>query len=277
MQLKHQLATRVFAAELEEAFERGRNEGLPFKGLPSFAGWSQPVGYQFSRSHFDSYLAYERDVRRALRSVQCGRAHELERCRALQDARRARLVRHQRQVLRLSVAVKRIEAELLAVRKAVDAELETGRGHACTVAAMRVAPNRPVGVREFPSVSAFVEEDRRRAPAWPERMAAGGSDHGHHWRLENPIRRWLTTRWRLSWLCMGDPTYEVYAVEFTDEDSQAGPLGRVWLLGVVNDEKVFRQAISELELHAQRERNSLVVIAERVRDTAAGQSAPPVA
>jgi hypothetical protein len=79
----------------------------------------------------------------------------------------------------------------------------------------------------------------------------------------------------VSWLCMSDPTYEVYAVEFTDEHSDAEPsLGRVWLLGVVNDEKVFRRAISELELHAQKERNSLVLVAERVRDVAAGQSAP---
>jgi hypothetical protein len=110
---------------------------------------------------------------------------------------------------------RRIEAELSAVRDAVDGELEEGRGRSCVVDAMRRAPNRPFGVREFRDVEAFVAEDPRRAlQDSSTQRNLGGAEYGYRWRLEDPIRRWSTTRWRISWLCVDDPTYELYAVEF---------------------------------------------------------------
>jgi hypothetical protein len=90
----------------------------------------------------------------------------------------------------------------------------------------------------FVSVEAFVHGDRRRVH-WGAggRMGAGGEDYGFRWRLENPLRRWLTTRWRVSWLSIADresvtPTYEVYAIEFPGGDLSE-ETGRVWLMGKI--------------------------------------------
>jgi hypothetical protein len=163
-----------------------------------------------------------------------------------------------------------IWGQLHLAHRAVDAELEYGRGYAYTVEAMRSAPMRPLGVREFASVEAFVRGDRRRVHWGVDgRMGAGGEDYGFRWRLENPLRRWLTTRWRVSWLSVADtegetPTYEVYAVEFPGGGSSE-ETGRVWLLGEIQSRDTIRAILPELEQHAQGERNSLAVLAQQIQ------------
>lgn len=166
-----------------------------------------------------------------------------------------------------------IRDQLHEVRRVVDRELEFGRGYACTVDAIRSAPTRPRGVREFASVKAFVQGDRRRAH-WraDRRMGAGGEDYGFKWRLENPLRRWLTTRWRVSWLSIAaregeTPTYEVYAIEFPGGDISEDS-GRVWLMGKIERRDTICAILPELERLAQRERNSLVAVARRIQNAA---------
>jgi hypothetical protein len=163
--------------------------------------------------------------------------------------------------------------QLHEVRWAVDRELEFGRGYACTVEAIRSAPTRPLGVRELASAEAFVGGDRRRVHWGADgRIGAGGEDYGFKWRLENPLRRWLTTRWRVSWLSIADkaneaPTYEVYALEFPGRDLSEGS-GRVWLMGRIESRDTIRAILPDLEQRAQRERNSLVVVAQRIHGAA---------
>jgi hypothetical protein len=164
-----------------------------------------------------------------------------------------------------------IRDQLHEARRVVDRELEFGRGYACTMEAIRSEPTRPRGVHEFANVELFVRSDRRRAH-WGAggRIDAGGEDYGFRWRLENPLRRWLTTRWRVSWLSIADrtsetPTYEIYAIEFPGRDPSEGG-GRVWLMGRIESRDTIRAIMPELEQRAQRERNSLVVVAQRICD-----------
>jgi len=97
-------------------------------------------------------------------------------------------------------------------------------------------------------------------------------DYGYNWRLENPLRRWVTTRWRVSWLCLSeaqhqDATDEVYAVEHIDQPGDV-ETGRVWLMGTIPDRHIINEILPELETHAQHERNSLVVVAARISEAA---------
>ncbi len=84
------------------------------------------------------------------------------------------------------------------------------------------------------------------------------------------MRRWLTTRWRVSWLSIADrdgvtPTYEVYAIEFVGADLSE-ETGRVWLMGKIESRDTIREILPELERRAQGERNSLVVVAQRIQN-----------
>jgi hypothetical protein len=279
------------------------------KGVPAFDPWTKRVEFEATPSLFDSLVAFERDLLEQLRRLQRERwverqdhadlqqdleeAEELTRC-ATEELRgiawpyrwklrlfkpwlktmaeaRFEFARHQEKSAQLEGIQRYLEAELRTARRAVDAELETGRGHLCTVEAMRTPPTRPVGVREYKSVRAFVDEDPRRGlnggPGLPD---AGGEDYGWNWRLENPIRRWETTRWRLSRLSVSttgeEPTYEMYAVQLGEMDSTTRE--RVWLMGVVPDRRKVAEILSEFEIHAQRERNSLVAVASKINDVA---------
>jgi hypothetical protein len=258
------------ARTLEEAFERGRavgrREGLAFEGIPPCSPWTTGASFRFERSWFDSFVAYERELLEQLRALQQQRWLQ-----SLDPATRSSRNDIQVQVAGLVGRLQhQIERELRSARSAVDAELETGRGRSCTVAAMRAAPNRPVGVREVLEVGRFVADDPRRSlPDWPARRDAGGADYGWKWRLEDPLRPWTTSRWRVSWLCIDDPTYEVYAIERLKNPFGRGPnTGRVWLFGVLRDHQFVDTALRELERYAQAERNSLVVVAKAVRDAA---------
>jgi hypothetical protein len=293
--------------ELEEAYQRGlqqgRNEarfGPLLAELPAFEPWTDGVRFEPKRSWFDSLIAFERGLTENLRDIELARwtlqqertelageivatggdrgsgvrewlalaAHRLHSSRL-----QARLRDCQQQITLAEHAQRLIATQLQMTRDAVDAELEYGRGYVCTVEAMRSAPTRPRGVHEFASVEAFVHGDHRRAHLRGDpRMGAGGEDYGFHWRLEHSLRRWLTTRWRVSWLSITDhagetPTYEVYAIEFPggklSEES-----GRVWLIGKIENRDTIRSILPELEQHAQRERNSLIVVAQRIRDAA---------
>ena len=161
------------------------------------------------------------------------------------------------------------------VRRAVDAELEYGRGYACTAEAIRSPPLRPLGVREFASVGEFVDSDRRRMLiAADGQVGAGGEDYGHRWWLEHPLHRWRTTHWRVSWLSITDiagepPTYEVYAIEFPEKRSNGS--GRVWLMGEIQSRKAINAILPELQEHAEGERNSLVVVTRQIHDAASAE------
>jgi hypothetical protein len=166
----------------------------------------------------------------------------------------------------LRILEQNVADELSKVRAAVDSELEDGRGRAFIVDAMRTAPNRPRGVREYRDIDEFVREDPRRALGRPGVTDAGGMDFGYRWRLEDPVQRWKTTEWRVSWLGLDDPTHEIDAIERLHWHSDdARTTGRVWLLGAVPDKEDVYRVTSELERYAQRERNSLVVLAQAVR------------
>jgi hypothetical protein len=96
---------------------------------------------------------------------------------------------------------------------------------------MRSVPNRPSGVREYRDIGEFLREDAER-PAWAGASDKGGLVFGDWWRLEDQVRRWDTTRWRVSWL--DDSTREVYAIECVEPRPSARPTtARVWLLGVL--------------------------------------------
>ncbi len=276
-----------------------------FKGLPAFEPWTQAVEFESKPALIDALVAYERSLVQQLRQIQrehwiehlenshltqgLEEAHDFAR-RAPEELRdiawphrwKLRLLkpwvntvfeakrdftRHEEAATQMARIQRVIEAELITAQQAVDAELDTGRGHKCTVEALRAAPVRPATVREYPDIRTFLDDDPRRAliggPGLPD---AGGEDHGWEWHLENPLRRWEITRWRLSWLCMETggykPTYEIYAVEIIQTDPPAK--GRVWLMGVIRDRHRVVDVLSELEQYAQRERNSLVLVASRI-------------
>jgi hypothetical protein len=276
-----------------------------FKGLPAFAPWTQRVEFEAKPTLIESLVTFERCLLEQLRRIQRERwverrghadlQHDLEEVEELAGRAPEELsdiawpyrwkLRLSKPWLKAAAEVRRefaehlersgqmaeiqrlIEAELSTMQRAVDAELDTGRGHACTVQAMRAAPVRPVGVREYPVIDAFLDQDsRRELIGGPGPRDAGGQDYGWYWRLENPLRRWETTRWRLSWLCVGTageaPTYEIYAVEIGETEGLSR--GRVWLMGVVLDGRRIADILSDLEQHAQGERNSLVVVASRI-------------
>ncbi len=304
--------------ELDEVYRRGLEQGRKeakfgslLRDLPAFPPWTTGVRFRQTRSWFDGFVDFERNVTEDLRAAERAR-WTLERVRAkLVDqieatagghasgawerfglilARRLRwivtvqlpevalnpraeLEDCERELVLAKRAQRFIRDQLHEVRSAVDRELEFGRGYTCTAEAIRGAPTRPRGVREFASVEAFVHGDRRRLH-WGAggRMGAGGEDYGFRWRLENPLRRWLTTRWRVSWLSIADregvtPTYEVYAIEFPGGDI-SDETGRVWLMGKIESRDTIHAILPELERRAQRERNSLVVIAQRIQNAA---------
>lgn len=185
----------------------------------------------------------------------------------------AMLVDRQRRESALRNLEQSISEELSRVGAAVDAELEEGRGRACVVDAMRRVPNRPTGVREYRDVHHFAQEDPRRALSTGRGgIDAGGMDFGFKWRLEDPVQRWNTTRWRVSWL--DDSTFELYAIEYMKPQLPNGPVtDRVWLLGVLHDRADVDDLILEFETYAQHERNSLVAVAHAVSAAGRGRSA----
>jgi len=293
--------------------EGERRVGRPFKGIPRVSPWNIGVEFRFDTSWFESYAAYERDAREELRQVQRWRwleakqggqaedrlreAREAERAQleSLRDSRRRwRALRRAAQAWRAEIfsleagaatqearearlrqLEQTIEDEIHAAVRAVDAELEEGRGRRCVIDAMRAQPQRPPGVRELRDLGAFIDGDRRRGVIdWPERHDAGGADFGFYWRLEDPLRRWETTEWRVSWLCIGeDPTHELYALEFLPEAGRRDQrTGRVWLLGKLSDWNAVEAAIGDLERYAQRERNSLIAVATAVRNASRDQA-----
>jgi hypothetical protein len=242
------------------ALEEWRRGSSPFAGVPPVDLVTRGASYAFRETFFDSFVDYEREVTGVLRDIE--RACWQALVRGGEDAGRQIALLHQ---FRREV----VTDELWRVRSAVDAALERGDGRRCVVEAVRATPNRPDGVFEFASVEAFVAEDGRRAiGGWPQRHDAGGADYGVHWRLEDPLRRWEATTWRVSWLGIdADPTDEVYAIE-----SQGRPLrkedssryGRVWLLGRLRTEQSVDDVVQERMLYAMRERNSLVAVAKAV-------------
>jgi hypothetical protein len=230
------------AAQLERLGPRGIARSTVLPGAK----------YEFRGGHFRSAIRYEREVMANLRHLQMLRA-----------ARPAFV-----DLLALEGEVK---DELRIARRTVDELRDEGLGRACTVKAMRASPQRPPSVREYPTFTEAVEEDPRRAlPDWPAREDLSGADVGFRWSLENPIRRWETTTWRISWL---EETEEVYAIELPDR-GRLSKRRRVWILGKLQSWEAVHGALWELQCHAMDERNSLVVAAERVaraaRDEAAG-------
>jgi hypothetical protein len=251
-------------SDIEEAFERGRQvgrqEGLAFEGVPRL-GPLPGAEFRFVDSWFESYVEYERRVVDNLRRVQ-----------------HLRWLKH-REPLDLEAIEGDVLRELRRVQRAVDVEREEGRGRACVVAAMRALPQLPGSVREYGSMAEFVAEDERRAVFdWPAREDLGGADFGLWWSLENPFKRWLTTGWRISWLCEegkfmgaddlvhdddGEATTELYALEFPNRDGGRRH-GRVWLLGKLRTRAAVDRALFDLQVHAIRERNSLIAAADAV-------------
>jgi hypothetical protein len=288
--------------------EQGRMEakfGPLLEALPAFEPWTTGAHFERKRSWFDSLVAYERSVTGSLREAEKVRwalertlaRLELEIEAAAEDSMPLSTRTHRlllSRLLRIASGrapaldphteledckdeinlVDRIQAiisnQLYLVRQAVDAELEYGRGHAWTIEAMRSPPQRPRGVRELAGVQVFVAGDQRRGYlAVDGHLDAGGEDYGFRWRLEHPLLRWRTTRWRISWLCITDnpgdlPTYEVYAIEFPHE--RLGETGRVWLLGEIHSRATIEALLPELEKHAQEERNSLVVASQQIQN-----------
>jgi hypothetical protein len=61
-----------------------------------------------------------------------------------------------------------------------------------------------------------------------------------------------------------EPTHEMYAVEIIQTNPPAK--GRVWLIGIARDRQRVIEVLAELEQYAQRERNSLVLVATRISD-----------
>lgn len=294
----------AYKAGLLEGEQRARQ---PFEGIPPVGPWTHGVEFRFDISWFESYAAYERGAREELRRVQNWRwleakqgGREEDRLRETQkegreeldstrDSRWARRARRriarawQAEIGRLEAGAaiqearearlqqleRAIRDEIHAAVRAVDTELEEGRGRQCVIDAMRAQPQRPAGVRELRDLETFIDGDRRRRILdWPERRDAGGADFGFCWRLEDPFRRWETTEWRVSWLCMDDdPTRELYALEFVpDAGGNGRRTGRVWVLGKLSDWDTVKAVVGDLELYAQKERNSLVAVATAVRD-----------
>jgi hypothetical protein len=298
---------------LEQGRKEAKYDPL-LEDLPAFEPWTSGAHFEPMRSWFDSLLSYERAVTENLRDAEEAR-WMLERTHAklarkteaaakdstpitwpqftmvrwLRATRLLRIVLGRvlapdprselkdcgREMALVDRAQRLIWNQLHLVRRAVDAELEYGRGYACTVEAIRSPPLRPLGVREFASVGEFVDGDRRRMLMTADgQVGAGGEDYGYRWRLEHPLHRWRTTRWRVSWLSITDmagepPTYEVYAIEFPGERSNES--GRVWLMGEIQNRKAINAILPELEEHAQGERNSLIVVARQIHDAASAE------
>jgi len=259
-----------FDRGFEEGLRLGRVEGHLFEDLPR-TGALPGARFAFYRSLFDSYADYERQAIAQLRAIQHVRW----------SARRGDpdpSSRAEVEAVRLDELEAAASRELWRARVAVDAELEAGRGRACVVEAMRAQPQTPASVAEY-AMEEFVAEDRRRGVFdWPARLDLGGADFGSAWSLEDPFRRWLTTGWRISWLCdhdkfMGDDelvhgdgdeaTAEVYALEVWPRDVDRRE-ARVWLLGKLHTRAAVDRALDDLQLHAMRERNSVVAAAEAV-------------
>lgn len=298
---------------LEQGRKEAKYDPL-LEDLPAFEPWTSGAHFEPMRSWFDSFLSYERAVTENLRTAEEAR-WTLERTRAklarkteapvkdftpsawsrftvirrLRSSRLSRIALGRvlapdprseledcdREIALVDRVQRFISNQLYLVRRAVDAELEYGRGYACTVEAIRSPPSRPLGVHEFVSVGEFVDGDRRRMLMTADgQVGAGGEDYGYRWRLEHPLHRWRTTRWRVSWLSITDmagepPTYEVYAIEFPGERSSES--GRVWLMGEIQSRKAINAILPELEEHAQGERNSLVVVARQIHDAASAE------
>lgn len=256
-----------------EGFEEGRRVGqrdeFGPRGIPS-SSLLPGAQYEFRRSYFDSFVQYERDVLANLRHLQMvrwGREREPELGRLEQEVR----------------------TELRRAREAVDAELEADRGRSATVAALRATPQVPSSVREYRDPREFLLEDPRRGHETESgSVELGGADFGFWWGLEHPFKRWLTTGWRISWLCetekfmfggdgnshsdKGDATTELYAVESL-KGATAVPPPRVWLLGKLRTRAAVDRALGDFDLEAMRERNSLVAAAEAVARVAREEGA----
>jgi hypothetical protein len=167
-----------------------------------------------------------------------------------------------------------------------DAFLEEGCGRPCVAAALRAVPQRPETVAEYDAAAAFVTEDVRRGTIYPTHVSLRpDGTFGVEWRLENPFRRWETTSWSIGWLCgpfkdvreaaEGEPwfeeeeqeanaTHEVYAIESLDDSDPFAEDGRVWLLGRIHKRAGLKRALGEMQLHAMRDRNSLIAAADAV-------------
>lgn len=279
-------------SEFERGHRIGRAEGYaraveewqrrdnPFRGLPEISPITRGAAYEFRTSYFDSYCDYERRVTQVVRKMQRERWYvhsELRQARERGENARRRELMDRSEVL-LSFQRDALE-ELGLVRRAVDSELSRGAGRRCVVDAMRCEPTRPHGVRIYPNVEAFVEDDPRRALRdWPQRRDAGGMDFGFTWLLEEPLRRWETSRWRISWLCQDPATYEVYGIERLSNVSEHSPTtGQVWLLGRIPSRELLDSALEELEVHAQRERNSFAAAARAVARVSRQAAHSPIA
>jgi hypothetical protein len=293
-------------AGFDEGVKVGRTEGMGFTAIPALVGVTRGASFAYERSWFHAYVAYERDLLDDLRRVQRERwilagdgeaVHErLEEAQRVLKAVEARLatvsiverwwlrrtqpsidvwrealearLEHDARDARLAQLQRRIEDELWPVREAVDEQRAEGHGRASIVAALRAVPSRPPHVREYPTRAAFAAEEPRRAldprAADPE---LGGMTFGWDWRLENPLRRWDTTRWEVGWLSIGsEATWEIYAAERLPGEGDEGPrAGRVWLIGTLRRRDMVREVLEEYQRHAIRERNSLAALAEAVR------------
>lgn len=251
----------------------GRRQVLPFDDIPPVPGLTIGTEFKFDRSWFHSYLSYERGAREELRRLQ--RAGWLVERDLRQRQRPSKAVDLRRRRARIKSTERFVRDQIWAAQKAVDTELEEGRGLRSVVEAMRAEPIAPSSVMSYADALSWIESDLRRAlPDWPARRGAGGADYGYHWGLENPTRPWQTSRWRISWLCLDEPTYEVYAIELPDRPGGAlEGARRLWVLGVLRDRSAVEAALLDLIRNAMRERNSLVTAALAI-DRAAALASP---
>lgn len=250
---------------MEDAFQRGWNHGkrdghgLP--GVPPIPPLTRGVRFSFQRSWADSYINYERALTDELRRLQaqvhaewCARGS----ARSTRPSLRSLWAARHRQDWTPESLAELVAQELHEARRAVDGELEQGHGNANVAHGIRWAPIRPYGVRAFDTVAACVADRPERA--WARGANdLGGWDFGLAWHMENPLARWQTTAWRISWL--ESSTSELYAIEA----GSAGSQRRVWILGALSDEDRVRELLYGL-MPAMHERNSLVVAARAVRD-----------
>jgi hypothetical protein len=230
--------------EFKRGYRAAQLERLGPRGIPR-SRLLPGAQYEFRDGHFWSAVAYERDVTVNLRCLQMLRTTG----------------RSDRELDPLEAEV---NDELRVARGTVDEILKEGNGYACVVEAMRASPQRPPAVREYAIFTEAVEEDPRRAiPDWPAREDLGGADFGDRWGLENPLRRWESSRWRISWI---EETEEAYAIEHMDDEPWTSQFGRVWILGKLPSFASARQALLDPQLRAMDERNSLIVAAKAVAD-----------
>jgi len=283
--------------ELKEAEDRGRRIGqfeqVAFRVMPSVGTWLPEVRFSFFLTWFRSLADHQRRLVGNLREIQRIRwllDHDPEAVPTLLSRRSAPTL------LRLE---QEYEDEVWKVRLAIDEFLDEGCGRACVVAALKALPQRPATATEYDDTAAFVREDERRGTIYPTHVALQPDvSYGIDWRLENPFRRWETTRWSIGWLCgpykvvreadEGEPwfdekeeanaTHEVYAVESLDASKPFAEDGRVWVLGTVHKRAGLDLALSEMRLHAIHDRNSLIAAADAVAAAAREEAnAPPQA